>query len=370
MKAQKGILQATYYITGDSMSDQATRYREIEVRGTPRQLGQQIGEAARTEIQGFCEVALERVNKTIAISRDKAMAIATRCTELARAYSPDMVDELVGMSESSGVSLDQLMLLQVRNQFTAEPEAGCTSFSIAPSQTTSSAALIGQNWDNDPELDPFNVVLKRHPDGKPANMTITQAGLIAYIGLNDSGMGVCLNTLPAPSRQLGVPHYFTVRGIYESSSLEDAVQAVRRADRAVPANIMLGTPQGPFDLEVTIDDIHVLGVDDSVVTHTNHCLHPDLVAINQDFPELIESGPRKSRIDDRLQSSDQLDLASLQSALSDHDNYPRSICRHPNEDATTGFWTSVFSVILDTTNCTMHVTRGTPCNHPYEEYKL
>jgi len=352
------------------MNDQPTRYREIEVRGTPRQLGQQIGEAAKSEIQGFCEVALQRVNKTIAISHDKAMAIARQCTSLAQSYSSDMVEELDGMAEASGVSLDQLMLLQVRNQFTAEPESGCTSFSIAASQTASSSALIGQNWDNDPELDPFNVVLKRYPHGKPANMTITQAGLIAYIGLSDAGMGVCLNTLPAPSREIGVPHYFTVRGIYESTSLEEAVQAVRRANRAVPANIMLATPQGPFDLEVTIDDVHVLGTDESVVTHTNHCLHPDLLAINQDFPELIESGPRKSRIDDRLQSADQLDLQSLQSALSDHDNHPRSICRHPNEDPTTGFWTSVFSVVLDTTNSTMHVTRGTPCDHPYEEYKL
>ena len=39
--------------------------------------------------------------------------------------------------------------------------------------------------------------------------------------------------------------YFTVRGIYESSSLEAAVAAVRRAERAIPANIILTTPQGP-----------------------------------------------------------------------------------------------------------------------------
>ena len=349
---------------------ESTRYREIEVSGTPRELGRQIGEAARQEVRGFCDIALERVNKTVNISHDKAMGIARECTQLARDYSPDMVEELEGTAESSGVSLDQLMLLQVRNQFTNEPESGCTSFSLAASATTINSALIGQNWDNDPELDQFNVVLKRRPTGKPANMTITQAGLIAYVGVNNAGMGVCLNTLPAPSRPIGVPHYFTVRGIYEADSLEGAVQAVSRAARAVPANIMLSTPQGPFDLEVTIDDVHVLGTGDPIVTHTNHCVHPDLVAINNDFPELIESQPRKQRIDSCIAASTGLDVEAMQATLSDHDNYPRSICRHPNDDEGTGFWTSVFSVVIDATNAKMHLTRGTPCNHPYEEYVL
>ena len=33
------------------------RYREIEVAGLPRDLGRQIGEAAREEIREFCEIA-------------------------------------------------------------------------------------------------------------------------------------------------------------------------------------------------------------------------------------------------------------------------------------------------------------------------
>ena len=51
----------------------STRYREIEVSGTPRELGRQIGEAARDEVRGFAEIALERVNKTIKISHNKAL---------------------------------------------------------------------------------------------------------------------------------------------------------------------------------------------------------------------------------------------------------------------------------------------------------
>lgn len=345
------------------------RYREIDVEGNPTQLGRQIGEAARDEVRGFCEIALARVQKNINISREKAVSIATQCIELARGYSSDMIDELQGTADAAGVSLADLMLLQVRNQFTNEPESGCTSMAVVRSND---GTVVAQNWDNDPALDEFTVVLTRRPIGKPALMTLTQAGLIAYIGFNAAGIGACLNTLPAPSREIGVPHYFTLRGIYESDSLDGAVNAVKKAERAIPANIMLATPQGPADLEVTVDNVHVLR-DESTgrVTHTNHCQHPDLVAINNNFPELIQSQPRKQRVDKLLQQAgESLDVDEIKHILSDHENHPKSICRHPNDDPDTGFWQTTFSVIIEPQAKQMHVTRGTPCEHPYETYRM
>jgi isopenicillin-N N-acyltransferase like protein len=346
------------------------RYREIEVSGTPRDLGLQLGEAARDEIRGFTAVAMERVNKTITISREAARDQARACIPLVAAYGPDMLAELEGVAASSGVSLDELMLLQIRNQL--RDESGCTAFSLDPSITADNRSIVAQNWDNDPVLDPFTVVLTRRPEGKPAIMDITQAGLIAYIGLNDRGIGLCMNTLPAPSRPQGVPHYFTVRAIYESDNLDQAIDAVRRAERAIPANILLATPQGPADLEVTIDDVHVLhDPGTGIVTHTNHCLHPDLVPINRDFPELIESHPRKRRIDALLAGAPQPPrLEDLQNALRDHDSAPCSICRHPNDHPETGFWVSVFSVIIEANAGHMHVSRGNPCETDYEIYTL
>ena len=369
------------------------RYREIDVGGTPRELGRQLGEAAGEEIRGFCAIAMERVNRTVPITREAALDVARSSIPIAERYAPDMVDEMRGTAEAARVSLEELMLLQVRNQL-KPVDAGCTSFSIG--QPLRSERIVAQNWDADPALDEFTIVLTRRPVGKPAFMTITQAGLIAYIGFNSEGIGVCANTLPAPSRRLGVPHYFVLRGIYEASSLNGAIDAVDRADRAIPANIMMTTPEGPANLEVTLGAVYVLKGDGcGLVTHTNHCRHPDLVAINDSFPELIQSHSRQERIDRLLASlsnGDGRDTAGgaqqiikpgqsvkptheatvleLQSALSDHDNYPRSICRHVNDDQPTGFWQTVFSVIIEPERSQMQITRGTPCSHPYETYRI
>ncbi len=347
------------------MTPTPARYREIVASGPPRELGRQIGEAAREEIRAFCDIALQRLNKTADVSADQAQFVALSCLDAARDYNPPLVEELEGTAEAAGVTLTDLMLLQVRNQLTAETESGCTSLSLQP-------GIVAQNWDNDPVLDDFTVVLTRHPDDRPSLTTLTQAGLIAYIGFNDAGIGACLNTLPAPSRSDGVPHYFTLRDLYEQASLDDAVESISRARRAIPANIILATPQGPADLEVTIDGVHVLtAAPDREVTHTNHCLHPDLLPINDRFPELIQSHSRKTRIDTLLSAShDANRIDAIKAALRDHEGHPCSICRHPNPDPDTGFWTTVFSVIIEPTARQMHVSRGTPCDRPYEVYEM
>lgn len=348
-----------------------TRYREITAAGSPRELGRQIGEAARDEVRGFCEVALSRVNKTVAVSRQRAMRAAAECIPYVESYRPDLLEELRGTAEAAGVTLEDLMLLQVRNQLSGDEDAGCTSLSVAAGAAAEGQALVAQNWDNDPALDEFTVALTRRPSGRPAQLTLTQAGLISYIGLNDGGIGACLNTLPAPAREVGVPHYFTLREVLESTSLDEAVHAVRRARRAIPANIMLATPQGPADLEVTIDDVRVLREECGCLAHTNHCLHADLLPVNNQFPELIQSHSRKTRIDALLAGcSGLLSLDDVRRMLSDHDSHPRSICRHENDDPQSGFWSTVFSVILQPASGRMYVTRGTPCNRPYELYEL
>ncbi len=42
-----------------------TRYPEIEVKGTCRQMGQQLGESTRDQIRGYAAINLDRINKTI-----------------------------------------------------------------------------------------------------------------------------------------------------------------------------------------------------------------------------------------------------------------------------------------------------------------
>lgn len=347
------------------------RYRTFEAVGLPREMGRQIGEGLRQEIQGFCNVALQRVNKTIRVSRETAIRVAQESLPFAQNYAPDAIEELRGMAEGANVSLLDLMLLQIRNQLQPDQDHGCTSLSFDRANARATHSILAQNWDNDPALDPFTVVLTRRPANKPAFMNLTQAGLIAYIGISEAGMGVCLNTLPAPSRTVGTPHYFTVRKIYESTSLEQAVAHVEGAERAIPANIMLATPQGPADLEVHVEQVRVLHPRGSqVLTHANHHCHPDSQHLDRDRTYLMQSNQRQTRIDEQCQGDQARSLEGVQAMLRDHQGYPFSICRHENDDPLHGFCRTVFSVVIEVEPRRMHVSRGNPCEHPYEVYEL
>ncbi len=115
----------------------------------------------------------------------------------------------------------------------------------------------------------------------------------------------------------------------------------------------------------------MLANDRGTLVHTNHCLHRDLAPINDDYPELIESGPRLGRSEALLSEIDgAVSIDDLKRILSDHDGFPRSICRHPNDDPETGFWRSVVSMVLEPSEGRMHLTRGNPCERPYEVYTL
>ena len=63
-------------------------------------------------------------------------------------------------------------------------------------------------------------------------------------------------------------------------------------------------------------------------------------------------------------------LDQIKQLLSDHHGYPTSICRHPNPDPAIGWQRSVVSVVLEPAVGRMHLSRGNPCESPYEVYLL
>jgi isopenicillin-N N-acyltransferase-like protein len=93
--------------------------------------------------------------------------------------------------------------------------------------------------------------------------------------------------------------------------------------------------------------------------------------VNEQFPELIESGPRKVRMDQLFQHEETAPgLEAMKRFLADHEGYPKSICRHSNDHPEHGYWTTVFSAIVDAEAGQLHVSRGNPCEMEFEVYQL
>ena len=95
------------------------------------------------------------------------------------------------------------------------------------------------------------------------------------------------------------------------------------------------------------------------------------MCIRDRFPELMQSRDRLRRIDELFRSTGRpVGVPAMQEMLRDRKGAPRSICRWPSSDAETGHLASVFSVLIEADGGCMHVTRGNPCEAPYETYRM
>jgi isopenicillin-N N-acyltransferase-like protein len=362
-----------------------TRFPEFAASGSPREIGHAIGEHFREMIRDLSELVVERFNRSVAtpVTRDAADAVAAAAVPYAEAFLPGAVEELRATARAARLPFEQLMLINVRSMLSApatSPAEGCTAVMVGSGASASGIGFAGQNWDNDPAMDPFSAVIVRRPTGKPAFMSWCQPGIIAYMGMSNAGFGVCLNALNGPSRRDGVGWYFLVRSIYEQTRLDDVVATIGSARRAMSGNAALITPDGPLDLEITLDSVASLrcGPGGSMA-HTNHCVHKRLVGYNERFADAIygQSFERKERAEALLANAaatsaprGKVSVEDVMTILSDRQGFPTSINRYPNDDPWTGWQRSVISMIVEPDAGRMHVSRGNPGDNPYELYEL
>lgn len=362
-----------------SMSSQnSQRFPELRAAGTPTEIGHSIGEHFRTEILELTEVVIERFNKGSEhpVNWDHVAPASKVMVSRVAKYFPEYMEEVEATARASGTTVEKLMVLNARNMLGSVRSEGCTSIMVGSKASQTGNGLVGQNWDNDPAMRPFSAVITREPTNGSRSMSWTQPGLISYIGMNDKGLGICLNALNGPNNTEGVPWYFFVRSILDSDSIEKAVSSLDSAPRSISASAAMISREGPVNLEITPDVVHpIWSSNEERQIHTNHCVHPGLITNNEEYSENIygQSFDRKSRAEALIIDSSpnrEISVKEVTTALSDHAGYPTSICRHPNDHSITGWQRSVISILMEPDAGIMLIAPGNPCENEYETYLL
>ena len=354
------------------------RIRTIEVSGKPREMGRQIGEATRAMWPGLLNHVMTRLNqyRDHALTLDEAANQARRFIPYVRSYAPAAYSELEGVAQGANKSTEVVMLVNTRNEIGAPSNLsdGCTTIASTDTASATSNGIIGQNWDNDPEIIPWKLVLTRRPDTGPSSMSFCLPGIAGYIGINSAGIGICLNGLAGRATSEGLPWYFTVANVLRVYGKTAVTETVERAPRTRPGNMAVVTEQGALDIEAQINVIRVVNPNEQGnLVHTNHCLHPDLEDTNKSyFDDLYgQTYERKARAEALAnQETNLLSVEVLKQVLADHEGAPTSICRHPNSHPTTGWQRTAASVVLEPSQGRMHVSTGNPCETPFKIYDM
>ena len=121
------------------------RLKEIEVSGTPYEMGFQYGRAC-PEINKVLDVTYQMFG-----GWEAAIAIADKYMPMylppAETYASEIVDEMKGIAAGVKVDFRDIFLLNTTYEISAPLSIGCTSFAAIGEATSHGELIIGQNFD-------------------------------------------------------------------------------------------------------------------------------------------------------------------------------------------------------------------------------
>src|SRR5919197_1125232 len=341
---------------------------EGDARERGRQYGRRAGERIETGLRSYMSAWTPG-----ATSREAVLERARRVTPVIGDAFPDLLEEMRGIAEGAERSLEEIVALNARTELLHTRDEGCTSAAILP-QRAGGHTLIGQNWDWRPSCRESAILLQVRPDRGPALLTFVEAGMLARIGMNSSGIGLCGNFLNSDLdyKQSGVPIPVLRRAILMSSSLPAAVGEVLRSPRSFSSNHLLAHRDGEaIDLEASPGEVFTLFAEDGLLVHSNHFKAAQHLLRDTGLPRRPDSLFRDRRVRQYLATRPgPVGPSDLMGALRDHFGRPDSVCRHraPRWDGTE--IETVASVVMDLTEGALWVCPGPVCENEYRRYTL
>jgi len=349
----------------------------IEVAGTNREMGQQIGEARREQVRHSVEnahVLIEQSYNTLELSWAGANNQARKYLPFAEERYPQYVDELRGIAEGAGVSFDDVMVVNAMEAVTMDALhlTRCTSFAVNEQRTADGHVLLAHNEDWIPEDENDVYVISAKPKDEPPFLAMTYGALLPNVGFNAYGIAQAIDSVYPNDSRIGIPRLVVARAVLASRRISGALGRTLISHRAAGYNHLLVHESGEmYAVEVSARRFDILHGTDGYITHTNHYLSPTMKEIEKDPEELISSRVRYFRANRLLRDSSTHTIKTLQTIQKDHVNLPNSICNHniagidPMDREST-----ITALVIDLTAREMHIVWGNPCQNTYHTYHL
>jgi isopenicillin-N N-acyltransferase like protein len=352
--------------------------RVIAMGGTDFEAGRAYGEQAVAEIR----LSITRYAAIFAAAGlggwTDAIAAAARYEAAIARYAPGSLEQMRGIAAGAGLGLGDILALNTRSELmfglsvTAAPlEDGCTSLTVTPERSGNGHALLAQNWDWTVSAGESLVLLARSGlAGAPGYVSLVEAGLLAKTGLNAAGLGLCTNTLVSTTDGpgSGVPYHVCLHQLLQAERVSDGLQFLYNVPRALSANYLLAHADGTaLDIETGPggpEAIGVLTAEDGVITHTNHFRVPALAVTDRRVRESAHTIVRLDRVTRRLAAAGpKLAVPDILDSLSDHANFPLSVCLHPDERKPVGQrFATLATVAYDLGSGEIWLSAGWPCD--------
>lgn len=332
--------------------------------GSRAEIGEAHGRAHAALIASSLTVYDRLFQDFVGLDWTRARRVAERFLPMIERGFPAILEEMDGIARGAGLELADILTLNCRSEISlTQASGGCSAFALARDATQ----WLAQNWDWRSDQLHNVVALEISGDDAPTLFSIGEAGMVAKIGMNEHGLGVCLNAIRSRTCGEGLPIHVALRKILECRDLDDAVAVARRDRVCSPAHFLVAQGDGrALGLEVHPGEPGVLSPQNGVVTHTNHLYAGGGAEGVEDFPR-ADSRPRLARLEALLdalvdEARGAIGERELFALLADHHGAPLSLCRHFNPDQPAEErMETLFSVVMDLTRRRLTLRHGKPC---------
>jgi isopenicillin-N N-acyltransferase like protein len=291
------------------------------------------------------------------------------------AWAPDLGEEIEGIATGAGLAPEAVGALNARTELLARVarwrRGEC---SVLVALDAEGGPLGAQTWDWHEELAATWLVWGFETAAGMRVQTLTEAGMLAKIGINSAGIAVLLNVLhhdDDASVPLGVPiHVLLRRLLAESETIFDALRILASAPVAASSAVTLIAAEGGEETALTAElrpgvaPEYVLPDEGGLLVHTNHFLSPAAVpgdrepTIGPDSLFRLELLRRRAaRLRGTSPGRDDM-LAPFDSHL----GAGGAICCHPEPGAEHGErYATLATVLVDPLHGRMRFADGGPC---------
>lgn len=303
-------------------------YPVVEVRGSSKVMGFQLGRALRRQIHQIIERRRHWHQGLMArLKGASGRSYAQALLKLSRKNFPSLMDELEAMAEGAGVAFDALWGMTIKSELALVGEpSGCSTIAFPQ------RGWLFHNEDGDKTYRGMMVLVKAYPKDMPAFQTLVYPGILEGNGptITESHFGLTTNYISWREKVIGIPRYVLTRALLRVESLEEALKLIQEVPKAYPFhfNFLDLKTHRYLSVEATPDRVTIVEPK-TLYLHTNHLLHPDQLREKQDFTYIHISSLKRYRTLKEGIKKNPLTSRAFLKLLSSHKNAPYSPCRHP-----------------------------------------
>lgn len=356
----------------------------LTLEGAPRDRGQTHGRNLKPQILEGIQRWKTSLKSSVANveTYPHQFVQETGMLDAVKKWTPDLLEEVNGIAEGSGTDFETLLTWNCTDEdwwyrifergVSMENVWGGQCSALGCSRDGDLPSMVAQNLDLPNYYDGFQVLLHVKEPGSPDSFVFTHAGIVGMAGMNKS-LGVCVNTLiDLNHAKGGLSTNFIARALLQQSTLDDAVDFLRRIKHASGQNYLVGDADEVMDFECSANKMSQFKPVDGGkrVYHTNHALVNDdkRAKIFENYEELTcRTRGRFGFLESQLKdTSRRVTLETIQSILSSHEI---PLCEHnshqPRGSSTMGSFVMAFSREPE-----LHFALPPPCIQGYQRFKF